>query len=86
MVKSFCQNFVKYHGCGVYFMDGTLLLDVKHHGVHHKKCFSSVTRSFWKEPENLVNRVETRSQLREKKVFFEKIKSKYFKYLLTKKL
>ena len=67
-------------------MDGTLLLDVKHRGVHHKKCFSSVTRSFWKEPENLVNRVETRSQLREKKVFFEKIKSKYFKYLLTKKL
>ena len=66
-------------------MDGTLLLDVKHRGVHHKKCFPTVTWPFWKEPENLVNRVEARSQLQEKKVFFEKIKNKYFKYLLTKK-
>ena len=36
MVKSFSQNFVKYHKCGVYFMDGTLLLDGKLRGVHHK--------------------------------------------------
>ena len=37
MVKSFSQNFVKYHRCGVYFMDGTLLLDGKRCGVHHKQ-------------------------------------------------
>ena len=79
MVKSFSQNFVKYHGCGVYFMDGTLLLDRKHCGVHHKKCFLPVTQPFWKRPE------ETRSQLQKKKVFFENLKNKYLKYLLTKK-
>ena len=62
-VKSFSQNFFKYHGCGVYFMDGTLLLDGKHRGVHHKKCFLPVTQPFWKRPEDVINNVETRSQL-----------------------
>ena len=42
MVMSFSQSFVKYHGCGVYFMDGTLLSDGKHRGMHHKKCFLPV--------------------------------------------
>ena len=63
MVKSLSQNFVKYHGCGVYFMDGTSLLDGKHRSVHHKKCFLSVTQPFWKRPEDVINNVETRSQL-----------------------
>ena len=80
MVKSFSQNFVKYRGCGVYFVDGTLLLDEKHRGVHHKKCFLPVTKRFWKRPE------ETRSQLQKKNVFFENLKNKYLKYLLTKNI
>ena len=84
MVKLFSQNFVKYHGCGVYFMDVTLLLDGKYHGVYHKKCFLPVTQPFWKLPEDVINKVETRSQLQKKKVFFENIKSKYFKYVRTK--
>ena len=37
IVESFSQNFVKYNSCGVYFMDGTLLLDGKRCGVHHKQ-------------------------------------------------
>ena len=84
MVKSFSQDFVKYHGCGVYFIDGTLLLDGNHRGVHHKKCFLPVTQPFWKRPEDVINKVETRSQLQKKKVFFENIKNKYFKYVRTK--
>ena len=84
MVKSFSQNFVKCHGCGVYFIDGTLLLDGKHCGVHHKKCFFPLTQPFWKRPEDVINKVETRSQLQKKKVFFENIKNKYFKYVRTK--
>ena len=80
MVKSFSQNFVKYRGCGVYFVDGTLLLDEKHRGVHHKKCFLPVTQPFQKRPE------ETRSQLQKKNVFFENLKNKYLKYLLTKNI
>ena len=84
MVKSYSQNFVKYHACGVYFMDGTLLLDGKHCGVHHRKCFLLVTQPFWKWPEDVVNKVETRSQLQKKKVFFENIKNKYFNYGRTK--
>ena len=84
MVNSFSQDFVKYHGSGVYFIDGTLLLDGKHCGVHHKKCFLPVTQPFWKRPEDIINIVETRSQLQKKKVFFENIKNKYFKYIRTK--
>ena len=84
MVKSFSQNFVKYHGCGVYFMDGTLLLDGKHRSVYHKECFLPVTQPFWKRSEDIINKVETRSQLQKKKVFFENIKNKYFKYVRTK--
>ena len=84
MVKSFSQNFVKYRGCGVYFIDGTLLLDGKHCGVHHKKCFFPLTQPFWKRPEDVINKVETRSQLQKKKVFFENTKNEFFKYVRTK--
>ena len=84
MVKSFSQNFVKYHGCRVYFTDGTLLLDGKDHGVHHKKCFLPVTQSFWKRPEGVINKVETRRQLQKKKLFFKNFKNKFLKYVRTK--
>ena len=67
-------------------MDGTLLLDGKHYGVHHKKRLLSVTQPFWKRPEDVINKVETRSQLQKKKVFFENIKNKYFKYVRTKEI
>ena len=84
MVKSFSQNFIKYHGCGVYFIDGTLLLDGKHRGVYHKKRFFPLTQPFWKRPEDVIDKVETRSLLQKKKVFFENIKNKQFKYVRTK--
>ena len=71
MIKSFCQNFVKYHGCGVYFMDGTLLLGGKHCGVHHEKCFFPLKQPFWKRPlDVIINKVETRSQIQKKKSIF----------------
>ena len=65
-------------------MDGTLLLDGKHCGIHRKKCFFPVTQPFWKSPEDVINKVETRSQLQKKKVFLENIKNKYFKNVRTK--
>ena len=71
MGKTFSQNFAKYHGCGVSFMDGTLLLDEKHCGVHHKKCFFPATQPFWKRPEDVINKVKTRSQLQKKKYFLK---------------
>ena len=76
MLKSFSQNFIKYHGCRVYFIDGTLLLDGKHRGVHHKKRFLPLTQPFWKRPEDVIDKVGTRSLLQKKKVFFENIKNK----------
>ena len=39
------------------------------------KCFLPGTQPFWKRPEGVINKVETRSQLQKKKVFFENIKS-----------
>ena len=65
-------------------MVGTWLLDAKHCGFHHRKCFLPVTQPFCKRPEDVINKVETRSQLQKKKVFFENIKNKYFKYVRTK--
>ena len=50
------------------------------------KCFLPVTQPFWKRPEDVINKVETRSQLQKKKVFFENIKNKYFKYVRTKRI
>ena len=86
MVKSFSQNFVKYHGCGVYFMDGTLLLDGKHCGIHHKKCFLPVTQPFRKIPEDVINKVETRSQLQKEKIFFWKYQKQIFQVSKNKKI
>ena len=58
--------------------------DGKHRGVHHKKRFLPVTQTFWKTPEDVINKFETRSKIQKKKVFFENIKNKYFKYGRTK--
>ena len=68
------------------FMDGTLQLDGTHRGVYYKKCFLPVIQPFWKRPEDVINKVETRSQLQKKKVFFENIKNKYLKYVRTKRI
>ena len=45
------------------FYGWNFMLDGKHHGIHHKKCFLRVTQPFWKRPEDVINKVETRSQL-----------------------
>ena len=71
MVKSFSQIFVKYHGCGVYFMGGTLLFDRKHRGVHHKKCFLPVTKPFWKRPEDILIKLKQDHNYKRKKYFLK---------------
>ena len=35
-------------------MDGTLLSDGKHRGMHHKKCFLPVIQPCWKRPEDII--------------------------------
>ena len=85
MVKSFSQNFVKYHACGVYFMDGTLLLDGKHCGVHHRKCFVPVTQPFWKRPGDVINKVETTSRLQKKKIIFWKYQKQIFQLCIDER-
>lgn len=57
MVKNHSQNFVKYHGCGFFYHDGTKRIVSK-----GRKCICSSYEPFWKRPINVRNRVETRFQ------------------------
>ena len=64
---------VQYHGCGASYADGTLPLISKNGG-----CFKPTTYLFWKEPEDITNRVNTRLQLKRRRyVLPSQIKSCY---------
>ena len=71
MAKSFSQNFVKHLACGVYFMDGTSLLDGKHCSVYHKKCFLQVTQPFWKNLKTLLIKLKQDHNFKRKKYFLK---------------
>ena len=49
------QFKVKYHACGSCFANGTLPLISRMGG-----CYKPTTYPFWKEPEDVINRVSTR--------------------------
>ena len=76
MVKPFFQDFVKHHNCGTCFMDGTLLLEGK-----PWKCTNPTTNPFWKEPIDVINKVETRSQLKHMKVAGHRYMKKYYDHI-----
>lgn len=76
MDKSFSQNFVQYHGCGCFYKDGTLpILNI------NKKYIKPTINPFWKRPNDVINKVETRSQLKKKNFIEESYVKRYFKYI-----
>ena len=55
------QFKVEYHACGDCFADGTLPL------ISRKDiCYKTTTYPFWKEQEDVINRVRTRQRLKQK--------------------
>ena len=73
MVKKFSQKFVVYHGCGAWYHDGTNKI------VHKRKCIYPTYEPFWKRPNDVRNRVETRLQL--KLILIVTNVKRYFRYI-----
>ena len=62
MLKNFSQKFVVYHGCGAWYHDGTNKIVSK-----NRKCIRP-NEPFWKNPNDVRNKVETRAQLKLKSI------------------
>ena len=74
MFKEFSQNFVIYHGCGAWYYDGTNKILNK-----NRRCILPTYKPFWKKPNNVRNKVETRAQLKLKSIVTNDYIRRYFK-------
>ena len=75
-MKNFSQTFVRYHGCGNSFIDGTnILLETG------EKCFLETYNPFWKKPFDSCNKIgkSTRNKLKAKTRAEASYMRKYFK-------
>ena len=76
MVKTFSQKCVVYHGCGAWYHDATNKIVSK-----NRKYIRPTYEPFWKKPNNVRNKVETRAQLKLKSVVKNKYVRRYFKFI-----
>ena len=76
MVKNFSQKFVVYHGCGAWYQDGTNKIVSK-----NRKCIRPTYEPFWKKPNDVRNKVETRAQLKLKSVVKNEYVRRYFRFI-----
>ena len=76
MVKTFSQKCVVYHGCGAWYHDATNKIVSK-----NRKCIRPTYEPFWKKPNNVRNKVETRVQLKLKSVVKNEYVRRYFKFI-----
>ena len=77
MVKKFSQNLIVYHGCGSWYHGGTNRIVPK-----IRRCIKPTYNPFWKRPNNVGNKVETRAQLNFLKSIVTSIYvMKYYKFV-----
>ena len=55
MVKNFSQKFVLYDGCGAWYHEGT-------NKIVSKNSIRPTYEPFWKKPNDVCNKIETRAQ------------------------
>ena len=70
------QFKVEYHGCGACYADRTLQLISRNGG-----CYKPTTYPFWKEPEDVINRVSTRQQLKQRSLITNYYIAQYYDLL-----
>ena len=75
MVKNFSQKFVVYHGCGAWYHDGTNKIVSK-----NRKCIRPTYEPFWKKPNDVRNKVETRAQLKLKAIVKNDYIRRYYNF------
>ena len=76
MAKNFSQKFVVYHGCWAWYHDGTNKIVSK-----NRKCIRPTYEPFWKKPNDVRNKVETRAQLKLKSVVKNEYVRRYFRFI-----
>ena len=78
MGENFSQNFVVYHGCGAWYHNVTNKIVSK-----NRKCILPTYEPFWKNPNDVRNKVETRAQLKLKSVVNNEYVRRYFRFINT---
>ena len=76
MIKNFSQKFVVYHGGRAWYHDGTNKIVNK-----NQKCIHPTYEPFWKKPNSVCNKVETRAQLKLKSVVKNEYVRRYFRFI-----
>ena len=76
MVKNFSQKFVVYHGCRAWYHNGTNKIVSR-----NRKCIRPTYEPFWKKPNDVRNKVETRAQLKLKSVVKNEYVRAYFRFI-----
>ena len=72
--KQLSNNFISYHGCGIYRLDGTNVLATKDF-----KCSTPISKCFWMKPIDTRNIIVTRSRNKNRITKNQYYKNYYFK-------
>ena len=64
-LKRIENNFVFYHGCGMYHLDGSNILIRK-----GQSCILPTKKCFWKRPNYINKKIYTRSREKSAKIYF----------------
>ena len=77
--KKLDTDFISYHGCGLYKLDGSNVLI-----ANGAQCSHPIKNCFWMNAEDAKNRVETRSKLLCNATRFKHYERWYFESLSKK--
>ena len=76
MVKIFSQKFFVYHGCGAWYDNGANKIVSK-----NRKCIRPTYEPFWKKPNDVCYKVETRAQLKLKSTVKNDYIRRYIRFI-----
>ena len=80
-IKNLQNNFIKFHGCGLYRKDGTNILCTK-----KRPCLKPINNCFWMKSKDTTNKIRTRNkELNDEILMSNSLKNEYFQKLYIMK-
>ena len=80
-IKNLQNNFIKFHGCGLYRKDGTNVLCTK-----KRPCLKPINNCFWMKSKDTTNKIRTRNkELNDEMLMSNSLKNEYFQKLYIMK-
>ena len=80
-VKNLQDDFIKFHGCGIYRRDGSNVLSTK-----KRPCNNPINACFWMLGKDVIKKVRTRNKEFNERVYYsQSLKNQYQRELIKRR-